>query len=197
MWSGPYVIQEFGYGLTRTCNEIRPAYHHVETCQQTVPEAITAFLEGTDFEDVIRTAVSLGGDCDTLTCIAGSSAEAFYGVPDDMITECRNRLPKDMQAVLDRFTEKKLSVEPEFHDPFLGGNEMIEGAITAYHTEATKGRLCGVLESIRQRMYADEHFMIPVIASEDGSEFIFRTVQTNDGKEWLVAFTSPAELKKG
>ena len=54
-----YIINEFGYDLSRTCDEIRPAYHHVETCQQTVPEAITAFLEGNDFEDVIRTAVSL------------------------------------------------------------------------------------------------------------------------------------------
>ena len=53
-----YIIREFGYDLSRTCDEIRPGYYHVETCQQTVPEAITAFLEGTDFEDVIRTAVS-------------------------------------------------------------------------------------------------------------------------------------------
>ena len=66
-----YIIREFGYDLSRTCDEIRPTYHHVESCQKTVPEAITAFMEGTDFEDVIRTAVSLGGDCDTLTCIAG------------------------------------------------------------------------------------------------------------------------------
>ena len=66
----------------------------METCQQTVPEAITAFLEGTDFEDVIRTAVSLGGDCDTLTCIAGGMAEAFYGIPLEMANECRKRLPK-------------------------------------------------------------------------------------------------------
>ncbi len=104
-----YIISEFGYDLSRSCDEIRPAYHHVESCQKTVPEAITAFLEGTDFEDVIRTAVSLGGDCDTLTCIAGSIAEAFYGIPDKMVAECRNRLPKDMLAVLDRFVEQKLS----------------------------------------------------------------------------------------
>lgn len=76
-----YIVQEFGYDLSRTCDQIRPSYYHNESCQKTVPEAITAFLEGTDFEDVIRTAVSLGGDCDTLTCIAGSIAEAFYGVP--------------------------------------------------------------------------------------------------------------------
>ena len=100
-----YIVAEFGYDLSRTCDEIRPEYYHVETCQKTVPEAITSFLEGTDFEDVIRTAVSLGGDCDTLTCIAGGMAEAFYGVPDNLAEECRKRLPADMLAVLDRFAE--------------------------------------------------------------------------------------------
>lgn len=79
-----FIVRTFGYDLSRTCDEIRPDYHHVESCQQTVPEAFAAFLEGKDFEDVIRTAVSLGGDCDTLTCIAGSMAEAFYGVPESL-----------------------------------------------------------------------------------------------------------------
>ena len=103
-----YVIREFGYDLSRTCDEIRPTYHHIESCQQTVPEAITAFLEGQDFEDVIRTAVSLGGDCDTLACIAGSVAEAFYGVPAQLIDACRTRLPEDMIAVLDRFDSVRI-----------------------------------------------------------------------------------------
>ena len=86
-----------------SCAFIRPTYHHVETCQETVPQAVSAFLEGMDFEDVIRTAVSLGGDCDTLTCIAGSIAEAFYGVPDKLIAECESRLPEDMLQVIRRF----------------------------------------------------------------------------------------------
>ena len=102
-----YITKEYGYDLSRTCDEIRPGYHHVETCQQTVPEAITAFLEGNDFEDVIRTAVSLGGDCDTLTCIAGGIAEAFYGVPEEIAAEGRKRLPADILGVLDRFGKKK------------------------------------------------------------------------------------------
>lgn len=106
-----YIIREFRYDLSRTCDEIRPSYHHVETCQQTVPEAITAFMEGKDFEDVIRTAVSLGGDCDTLTCIAGGMAEAFYGVPEELKAECRKRLPKDMLAVLDRFEDHRKTVK--------------------------------------------------------------------------------------
>ena len=97
-----YIEENFHYDLSRTCDEIRPDYHHVESCQETVPEAITAFLEGESFEDVIRTAVSLGGDCDTLTCIAGSIAEGFYGVPEELKAECRNRLPREFLEILDR-----------------------------------------------------------------------------------------------
>jgi ADP-ribosylglycohydrolase len=99
-----YVEENFGYDLSRSCDQIRPGYHHVETCQETVPEAITAFLEGESFEDVIRTAVSLGGDCDTLTCIAGSIAEGFYGVPEELKKECENRLPEDLKKILLRVT---------------------------------------------------------------------------------------------
>lgn len=98
-----YIEANFHYDLSRTCDEIRPAYRHVESCQETVPGAITAFLEGESFEDVIRTAVSLGGDCDTLTAIAGSIAEGFYGVPEKLKKQCRERLPEDLRKVLRRF----------------------------------------------------------------------------------------------
>ena len=104
-----YIVKEFGYDLSRTCDEIRPSYHHMESCQQTVPEAITAFLDELDFEDVLRTAVSLGGDCDTLTCIAGSIAEAYYGVPDELRKECINRLPKDMVDILLDFEKRRIT----------------------------------------------------------------------------------------
>ena len=67
---------------------------------ETVPEALTAFLEGDSFEDVIRNAVSLGGDCDTLTAIAG-----FYGVPQDLQEECYKRLPERLRATLRSFQE--------------------------------------------------------------------------------------------
>ena len=102
-----FVTDTFGYDLTRTCDEIRPGYKFDVSCQGTVPQAVTAFLEGTGFEDVIRTAVSLGGDCDTLTCIAGGMAEAMYGVPEELKEECRKRLKPDMVKVLDRFGEYK------------------------------------------------------------------------------------------
>ena len=102
-----YIESTFGYDLSRTCDEIRPGYRHDVSCRGTVPEAITAFLEGTGFEDVIRTAVSLGGDCDTLTCIAGSMAEAFYGVPDELKQACRQYLSADLAEVLQTFEARK------------------------------------------------------------------------------------------
>ena len=101
-----YIEEQFRYDLSRTCDEIRPTYHHVESCQETVPEAITAFLEGESFEDVIRNAVSLGGDCDTLTCIAGAIAEGFYSAPEDLIQECTKRLPPDILSVLEQFATR-------------------------------------------------------------------------------------------
>lgn len=102
-----YIIDEFEYDLSRTLDEIRPDYRHVESCQETVPEAITAFLEGNDFEDVVRCAVSLGGDCDTLTCIAAGIAEAFYGVPKEYEAETLKRIEEDMREVYKQFLKMK------------------------------------------------------------------------------------------
>ena len=98
-----YVEQTFGYDLKRTCDEIRPGYHHVETCQQTVPEAIIAFLESVSFEDALRNAVSLGGDSDTLACITGGIAEAFYGMPQELRDETLKRLPEDIREGYELF----------------------------------------------------------------------------------------------
>lgn len=79
-----YLESNYGYNLSRTLDEIRPNYSFNESCQETVPEAIIAFLESLDFEDAIRNAISLGGDSDTLAAITGSIAEAAYGVPEEI-----------------------------------------------------------------------------------------------------------------
>lgn len=78
----------------------------MESCQQTVPEAITAFLEGESFDDVIRTAVSLGGDCDTLAAIAGSMAEGFYAVPEEPKFQCRSRPDAPLPDILQQFSQQ-------------------------------------------------------------------------------------------
>ena len=102
-----YVVNEFGYDLDRTCDEIRPDYEFDVSCQGSVPEAIIAFLEGEDFEDVIRNAVSLGGDSDTIAAMAGSIAEAYFGIPAWMQQEGLTRLKNDMLDVYESFAEAK------------------------------------------------------------------------------------------
>ena len=84
------IVDEYGYDLSRTVDEIRPTYGFDETCQGTVPEAITCALESTSFEDAVRKAVSLGGDSDTLAAIAGPIAEAMYGIPEEFIATARD-----------------------------------------------------------------------------------------------------------
>ena len=89
-----------GYDLDRTLDDIRPAYRFDETCQGTVPEAITCFLESDSWEDAIRNAISLGGDADTLAAIAGGIAHAFYGgVPAPIATEAKLRLDDNLRGV--------------------------------------------------------------------------------------------------
>ena len=100
-----YVEQTFDYDLNRICDEIRPGYRHVETCQETVPEAIIAVQESVSFEDALRNAVSLGGDSDTLACITGGIAEAFYGIPPELQQETLKRLPEEMRAAYELFRQ--------------------------------------------------------------------------------------------
>jgi len=102
-----YIESEFHYDLDRTLEEIRPGYGMDATCQKSVPESIICFLEGTDYEDTVRNAVSLGGDTDTMACIAGGIAEAYWGMSDELVSECRKRLPEDMLKVLDQFVRLK------------------------------------------------------------------------------------------
>ena len=187
-----YIVREFDYDLTRTCDEIRPTYRHDESCQRTVPEAVTAFMEGTDFEDVIRTAVSLGGDCDTLTCIAGGIAEAFYGVPEELIAACRDRLPEDMLQVVDRFRK----IAAPVRDSFLDGNEVIEAAMDRFRSERSNRSYAAVLDAIAKRIRENGHFIIPIIRKNDHS-FLYQMLRAKDGKPWLVAFTSHKAYAKG
>ena len=102
-----YIQRQFGYDLSRRLDDIRPAYKFDETCQGSVPEAIIAFLESKDYEDAIRKAIWLGGDSDTIACMAGGIAQAFYKRIDPaIVSETRKRLTPDLLEVLDRFEER-------------------------------------------------------------------------------------------
>ena len=97
------IEKDYGYDLSKTVDEIRPTYSFDVTCQGTVPQAFAAFFDGADFEDVIRNAVSLGGDSDTIAAIAGSIAQPFFGVPDDIRVSTCARLDEFQRKVLNDF----------------------------------------------------------------------------------------------
>ena len=100
-----HIEKEYGYDLSQTLDTIRPVYKFNETCQDTVPEAIIAFLESTDFEDAIRNAISIGGDSDTLAAITGSIAEAAYGIPDWIKEKAYSNLDEPLKDVLRRWRQ--------------------------------------------------------------------------------------------
>jgi ADP-ribosylglycohydrolase len=100
-----HKINKSYYNLDFTIDEIRDTYKFNETCQETVPQAIVAFLESISFEDAIRTAVSVGGDSDTLAAITGSIAEAYYGVPKDIKEKALTYLDAELRSIYDEWCE--------------------------------------------------------------------------------------------
>ena len=193
-----YIDREFGYDYSESLDEMRSRHRHVESCQDSLPKALRSFFDGESYEDVVRNAVSLGGDTDTLAAIAGAMAEAFFGMPDELKEETRNRVKEDMVEVLDRFDERMEESRPSFRNGFLEGNEIIEVAVDRYNEDDSKENLVAVLDAIRQRMHADGHFIHPVFVNEKNeNEFAFRMLTTKDGKVWNVAFTSHVEYEKG
>lgn len=206
-----YIENEFHYDLNRTLDEIRPSFHMDETCQKTVPEAIIAFLEARDFEDAIRNAVSLGGDTDTLGAITGSIAEAYFGISETLISECRNRINKDMRDVVDAF----YSLVREDDSP--NTNQMIEKAINQYYVHNDKEGMILFIDMMINTMKQGGEFIVPYITKNSflskeqinsitiGDTFTLdhdvklkmETVKDASGIEWLGVFTSTEEMHKG
>lgn len=207
-----YIENEFHYDLNRTLDEIRPSYHMDETCQKTVPEAIIAFLEAKDFEDAIRNAVSLGGDTDTLGAITGSIAEAYYGIPEWLMTECRKRINRDMRVVLDDFNDA-LSNQDDFPD----SNKMIEDAIDQYYVQNNKDGMLVFMKTLLISIEQGGELVVPYITTHSilseeqlnsiniGDAFTLNhdvklkleTVKNVKGNEWMGVFTSTNEMHKG
>jgi len=103
------ISNRFGYDLNRTVDQVRPSYSFDISCQGTVPEAIICFLDSDSYEDSIRNAVSLGGDSDTIACITGGIAEAFYkNIPDHIERDIRKILPPDLLQITDSFCQKHI-----------------------------------------------------------------------------------------
>ena len=100
-----FVSDNFGYDLNRKIDEIRRTYFFDVSCQGSVPEAIIAFLEGNSFEEVIRLAISLGGDSDTIGCMAGAIAACCYEIPDYIAINCNECLTPDLREIKNMFLD--------------------------------------------------------------------------------------------
>lgn len=101
------IEDSLSYNISYTLEDVKPSYDFDETCKGTVPPAIIAFLESKDYEDTIRKAVSIGGDSDTIVCIAGGIAQAYYKkIPDYIVSESRKRLTPELLKIIDLFNAK-------------------------------------------------------------------------------------------
>lgn len=102
-----YIEKQFGYNLHLTCDELRPDYDWEASCQGTVPPAIIAWLDSMNFETAVRLAVSLGGDSDTLACITGGIAQAFYDeIPNHIVERMQSLLPREFWQIMDALNDK-------------------------------------------------------------------------------------------
>lgn len=183
-----YIKSEFGYNMSRTLEDIRPDYHMEVSCQGSVPEAIIAFLESVDYEDAVRNAVSIGGDTDTIACIAGSIAEAYYGLSPQMENECLKRLPDKMKEVVFRF-DKARGIDSTYE------NSTIDAAIRRYRKAGSAENESDVIDAIAHRGSDGGHLLMPNCDVKVMDEAL--ASKDYDNISSVEAYTSAGELFMG
>ncbi len=208
-----YVIREFGYDLSRSVDELRPLHEHVESCQDSLPKALASFFEGDSYEDVVRNAVSLGGDTDTLAAISGAMADAMYGVPVGFITSAIDYLEINMLDMIEDF--KEFLNNGNKYDPYHDNKNIKLGAET-FANERTEENLFSLFAALLGRMI--ENGEVPVAMVDvnnamdvdkimnltEGDTFSLNqemrlridTVGNGNGQEWIPLFTNEEEMNK-
>ena len=208
-----YIQDEFGYDLSRTLDDIRPTYEHVEDCMHTMPEAFECFFESESYEDCIRNVMYIGGDTDTLGAIAGAIAEAFWGIPIGMAANAKEYLSDDFETVLTRFD--KLVNGDEDIDPYAH-NKFIKMAIEQFRETRDSEDLIRLLAVLAKRIQENGEAPTPMIdvnkvidefdpdkmivgkPFQIGKDMRLRkdTMKGKDGKEWFPLFTDMEELNR-
>ena len=195
-----YVESTFGYNLHRTIAEIRPRYGFKISCQDSVPEAIIAFMEGNSFEEVIRLAISLGGDSDTIACMAGAIAACMYPIPDEIAERCNNILTDDLREIKDRFvnmfpqrTGKWRKIKNKIHDLLDSSshetNEVIKDK-TAIMSYIAAKRL------LYQEPFPEQKTEIMWTMGDDGELAISTTANNHDTTQERAAEEDIYELSR-
>lgn len=217
-----YVTKEFGYDISVTVDEMRPLHRHDETCMDALPKALISFFEGDSYEDVVRNAVSLGGDTDTIAAIAGAMAEAFYDMPILRRAECMANVEEDMRQVIERFDKVLGRSSGEDKEDEYAENAILNAAYHLFVFEEDENKRAEAfitfLNVLTKRIA--ENAMVPtpyddvnnaflngvdlekVMAGDEftlseGLRLKLDTMQDGEGKLWLPLFLNRDELNKG
>jgi len=212
-----YITNEFGYDISETLDQMRMRHEHVESCQDSLPKALRSFFDGDSYEDVVRNAVSLGGDTDTLAAIAGAMAEAFYGMPILIMAEGKTYIPEDMQDVLDRFDAiLGRSGEKDSSDPYAH-NKYIKMAVDMIHKTQKKESYAKLLDVLIKRIKEDGEVPTPMVDKNHVMDSInletmmlgeafsldqdlrltIDKMQDAQGNIWTPLYTDDDEVNKG
>lgn len=205
-----YVVREFGYDVSETVEQIQARHKHDESCMDSMPKALVAFFAGTSYEDVVRNAVSMGGDTDTIGAIAGSMGEAFHGIPIEIVAQGNKYLTDDVAAVLNRFNavlEKKRGDRRANDDKIrhvedmkskLDDNGYIKWSVYQIFETKQQDALFALLNVLMKRMSDGGTAPAPMNnPSGNTEEAEMLTLTDEKGKKWLPFFTDVEELTKG
>ena len=208
-----YIREEFGYDLSRSLDDIRPTYYHVEDCMRTMPEAFECFLESESFESALRNVMYIGGDTDTLGAIAGALAEAFWGIPVSIIEEASDYIPEDIFKVVNEFHSNLHNKYPDDIGDYRE-NVHIKDVCRRLNETHKEEELVTLVLKLVERIKADGQAPTPMVDVNNvlgtldlgqitlGNEFclgeemrlrIFALTDKN-GKRWLPFFTNEEEV---
>ena len=210
-----YLESEFDYNLSRSLEDIRPKYYHVEDCMRTMPEAFECFLEAESYEETLRNVMYIGGDTDTLGAIAGAIAEAMWGVPIKIVLDAQPFIDDDLDQVVQRFNKLVHSTRDEKADPYEN-NKYIKMAVERAHETRAAEDMIMVLDVLIKRMEEEGEAPTPMVDVNNamdefdpeimtmGKPFQLDkdmrlrkdTVTDGSGKEWFPLFTDNEELRK-
>ena len=208
-----YIATEFGYDLTRTLDDIRPTYHHVEDCMHTMPEAFECFFESESYEDCLRNVMYIGGDTDTLGAIAGAIAEAFWGIPVMFIPKAKEYLNEELEEVIERLYKVINGKTDE--DPYAN-NKYIKMCVARINETNNVEDKIMLLRVLQKRILEEGEAPTPMVDVNNvigefdpdklvagkpfqiGKEMRLRkdTMSDKDGNEWFPLFTDDEELNK-
>ena len=193
-----YIERNY-YPLDFSINGIRDSYRFNETCQETVPQAIECFLESTSFEDAIRTAISLGGDSDTIAAITGAIAEAYYGIPDWMRAQALSYLDGRLRAVYDEWQGTHGTPRETFHvlTKYIGkfaemerSEEPADGSVRVHEGETAATRFSGSITVFEDEFYAfTKEYPAYHLAN-------YANILESHGLEWSERGVSAADVGK-